>query len=41
MKKYEKPIIDDEIIEIEDICNASNGGATENGINVDFPFVEE
>ncbi len=25
MKKYYKPFIEDEEIEIEDICNASNG----------------
>jgi len=41
MKKYEKPIIEDELIEIEDICSASNGGETEDGIEIPFPFEED
>lgn len=40
MKKYEKPYIDEEIIEIEDVIAASQGGETEEGIKIPFPFDE-
>ena len=41
MKLYEKPYIEDELIEIEDICGTS-GGTTENGVEVPFPeFIDE
>ena len=37
MKEYNKPIIEDEDIEIEDICSTS-GGETEEGVEQDFPW---
>lgn len=33
MKKYEKPIITEEEIELEDVIAASNGGETRDGLS--------
>lgn len=35
MKKYSKPFIEDEEIELEDVIAASNAGDTKDGLNVD------
>ena len=40
MKNYEKPIIEEELIELEDVIAASIGGETDKGVEVDFPFSE-
>ena len=40
MKNYEKPFIEDEQIEIEDICSVS-GGDTTAGVEVQFPWLDD
>ena len=40
MKEYLKPIIEDELIEIEDICNVSPGDKAPASINDDEDYDE-
>ena len=41
MKEYSKPYIDEEVIELEDVIAASNGGKTTDGVDFDWPFDSE
>ena len=41
MKEYSKPYIEEEVIELEDVIAASNGGQTKDGVNFDWPFDPE